>query len=101
MSVMMIRYQVAEAGVPELLGAIEATFEALAAKRPAGVRFAYGRRAGSTEFFALLELDEGVENPLLGLAEAGALQATVAKLAVGDPPKPQPVERLGAYGFPG
>jgi hypothetical protein len=98
---LMIRYQVAEEGVAEVSEAIEAAFEAVEAQQPQGVRYAYLRRAGSTEFIALLELDEGVENPLPGIEEARRLQATVAKWAVGPAPAPQPLDVLGAYGMLG
>lgn len=45
-----------------------------------------------------MELDEGVENPLLGIEAARRLQSTVAKWVVGDAPTPQPFELLGSYG---
>ncbi|WP_406311759.1 hypothetical protein OHA77_24035 [Streptosporangium sp. NBC_01639] len=97
MPVLMIRYQVADEGVAELVDAIEAAFAAVEAQRPEGIRYAYLRQAGSTEFIALLDLDEGVENPLPGIEAARRLQATVAKWAVGTGATPQPFEVLGAY----
>lgn len=100
MTVLMIRYQVAEEGVAEVAGATKAAFAALEEQRPEGIRYAYYRRAGSTEFVALLELDEGVENPLLAIGAARELQSTVAKWVVGEPPAPQPLDLLGSYGFP-
>jgi hypothetical protein len=98
MSIQMIRFQVASEGVAEVVGAVQAAVAALTAQQPAGVRYTYYRRAGSTEFVALLELDAGIENPLLGIAAARALQAAVARWVVGEPPVPQPLELLGAYG---
>jgi len=97
MPTMMIRYQVAEEGVTEVVDAVKKAFAAVSRQKPAGIRYTYFRRAGSTEFVALLELDPNVENPLPAIAEARALQATVAKWAVGDPPTPQPLEELGSY----
>ncbi|WP_326825991.1 hypothetical protein [Streptosporangium sp. NBC_01756] len=97
MPVLMIRYQVADEGVAELVDAIEAAFAAVEAQRPEGIRYAYLRQAGSTEFIALLDLDEGVENPLPGIEAARRLQATVAKWAVGTGATPQPFDVLGAY----
>ncbi|WP_436760984.1 hypothetical protein [Streptosporangium sp. V21-05] len=99
MPVMMIRYQVADEGVTEVVEAIETAFAEVETERPEGVRYAYLRRAGTTEFVALLELDEGIENPLPGIAAARRLQATVAKWAVGPTPAPQPLDVLGAYRF--
>ncbi|ACZ91458.1 hypothetical protein [Streptosporangium roseum] len=97
MSVFMISYQVADEGVAEVVEAIEKAFAAVDAQRPDGIRYAYLRRAGGTEFVALLELADGVENPLPGLAEARRLQATVARWAVGPAPAPQPFDVLGDY----
>ncbi|MET8334127.1 hypothetical protein ABZV14_27500 [Streptosporangium canum] len=97
MSVFMISYQVADEGVAEVVEAIEKAFAAVDAQRPDGIRYTYLRRAGGTEFVALLELADGVENPLPGLAEARRLQATVARWAVGPAPAPQPFEVLGDY----
>ncbi|MCP3164215.1 hypothetical protein [Myxococcus qinghaiensis] len=99
MPVLMVRYQVAEQGVAEVTQAVQTAFEAVRAQRPKGLRFSYFHRAGSTEFIALVELDEGIENPLFGIEAARALQAAVARWAVGEPPKPQAVERIGAYGI--
>lgn len=98
MPLLMIRYQVAEEGVEHVMRAARAAFEALEAQRPSGIRYAYYRRAGTPELIALLELDEGVENPLPAIPAARELQATVAKWVVGEPPTPQPVEVLGTYG---
>jgi hypothetical protein len=97
MTVFMISYQVANEGVSEVVEAIEKAFAAVDAQQPDGIRYAYLRRAGSTEFIALLKLADGVENPLPGIAEARRLQATVAKWAVGPAPTLQPFDVLGDY----
>ena len=97
MSVLMIRYQLADEGVAEVVEAIETAFTTVETQRPEGIRYAYLRRAGSAEFVALLELGDGFENPLPGIEEARRLQTTVAKWAVGTEPTPQPFEVLGAF----
>ncbi|MFE7397567.1 hypothetical protein [Streptomyces sp. NPDC057557] len=64
MPVLMIHHQVADEGVAEVVDAIEAAFAAVEAQRPEGIRYAHLCRAGSTEFIALLNLDEaGRESP--------------------------------------
>lgn len=98
MPVMMIHYQVRDEGVSEVERAVRTAFAALQAEKPKGIRFAYHRRSDAPEFFAVLELDPGIENPLPAIAAARDLQATVAKWVVGDPPMPAPFELLGAYG---
>ncbi|QIS10880.1 hypothetical protein [Nocardia arthritidis] len=96
---LIIRYAVTEdAGAAEVAAAVESAFQALHAAAPAGVRFTYGRVTGTKDFVALLELDEGVENPLPAIEAARALQATVGKWAVGSP-APVPFELLGSYGI--
>lgn len=97
MPVLIVRYEVAEEGVAEVCAAVEGAFAAVRELAPAGVEYSYLRRAGSTEFVALLRLADGVENPLPGIAAARHLQATVAKWAVGEPPAPQAFEVLGDY----
>jgi hypothetical protein len=93
----MIRYQVPDEGVAEVTAAVSAAFDALASKRPEGVRYAYYRCAERPELVALLELDEGVDNPLPTIEAARALQATVARWSVGGPPTPEPLTVLGEY----
>ena len=65
MPTLMVRYKTAEDGVDDVVRAVEAAFAEVNEQRPDGIRWIYWRRAGSNEFFALLELDDGVENPLL------------------------------------
>jgi|SRR5690242_1604512 hypothetical protein len=97
MPVLMISYQVADDGATEVTSAIEKAFAAVEAQRPDGVRYSYLRRADSGEFLALLQLDDGIENPLPGIEAARELQATVARWATGPAPVPQLVEVLGDY----
>lgn len=97
MPVLVISYQVADEGVSEVVDAIETAFAAVHRQQPEGVRYAYLHRAASGEFIALLELADGVENPLPGIAEARHLQATAAKWALGSAPTPQPFDVLAAY----
>jgi hypothetical protein len=46
---------IADEGVAEI---VETAFAAVKAQQPKGVQYAYGRRTGTTEFIALLELAE-------------------------------------------
>jgi hypothetical protein len=97
MSTLLIRYDIPEDGVEELVKAVEAGFAAVNEVAPDGIRWTYWRRADSTEFVALVELDEGVENPLFAIDAAKELQSVIAKWVDGDPPRPQPLQLLGAY----
>ena len=97
MPVLIVRYDVAEEGLAEVATAVEAAFAAVRESAPDGIRYSYLRRAGSTEFVALLQLADGVENPLPGIEATRLLQATVAKWVIGDPPAPEAFEVLGDY----
>ena len=97
MPTLMVRYEIAEDGVDDVVKAVEAAFAEVNEQRPDGIRFSYWHRAGSTEFLSVLELDEGVETPLLAIGAAKELQSVIAKWVVGDPPTPQPLRLLGSY----
>ncbi|MBJ6764842.1 hypothetical protein JGU66_29095 [Myxococcaceae bacterium JPH2] len=98
MPTMMLQYKAAEAGVPEVLSAVAATFAALKESKPKGlVRFTYYRKPGTTEFVGVLELEAGVENPLFGIEAARALVATVTRVAVGAAPMPVPLEVVAVH----
>jgi hypothetical protein len=97
MPTLIVRYDIPEEGVDDVVRAVESAFAAVNDRQPDGIRWRYWRRAGSTEFVALLDLDEGIENPLLAIDAAKELQATVAKWALGAPPAPQPLQLLGSY----
>lgn len=97
MPVLIVRYDVAEEGVAAVATAVETAFAAVRELAPDGIRYSYLRRAGSTEFVALLHLADNTENPLPGIDAARQLQATVAKWVIGDPPAPGAFEVLGDY----
>jgi hypothetical protein len=97
MPTLMVRYQTAEDGVDDVVEAVEKAFAAINEQRPDGIRFSYWHRAGSTEFLALLELDDDVQNPLLTIDAAEELRSVIAKWVIGDPPAPQPLTLLGSY----
>lgn len=97
MPTLIVEYDAPAAGVEEIIEAVRAAFAELAEEAPEGVRWTYCRRQDGTGFVALLELADGVENPLPDLAAARHLQATVAKWAIGEPPLPRPLEVLGSY----
>lgn len=98
MPMLMVRYQVPVTAAAEVADAVEEAFAGLAAARPEGVRFTYWRYADASEFVALLDLDDGVENPLPAIEATRRLQATVAGRAEGETPAPRPVRLLGSYG---
>jgi hypothetical protein len=97
MPLLIVRYQVAKEDAAEVTAAVEKAFDAVRQQHPEGVRYAYMRVTDGTEFLALLELADGVENPLPGIEAARELQAVVARCAVGPAPMPQLLDVLGDY----
>jgi hypothetical protein len=96
-TVLMVRYQVREESVADVEAAIEKAFAAIEAEQPAGIRYAMGTLPDGVTFVGVLELEDGVDNPLPGIPAARALQQSLPGLVVGEPPVPQPVQVLGSY----
>lgn len=102
MTVLTVSYQVREEGVPEVEAGIETLMAAISDERTAGIRrYALGKLPDGVTFVGLLELDDGVGNPLAGMAAAQDLQRALGTWVVGGPPVPQPVHVVGAYGWEG
>ncbi|WP_131737823.1 hypothetical protein [Actinomadura roseirufa] len=92
----IIRYEVDEKGATEVADAVQKTFSTLEERRPEGVRYAYYRAAGGTEFVAPPDLDEGTGNPLPDIEAARRPQAAVAEHVMGDAPTPRTFDLIDA-----
>ena len=97
MTVLTVRYQAREESVAEVEALIEKAFAAIEAEQPAGIRYAMGKLPDGVTFVGVLELQDGVDNPLPAIAAARELQQSLPGLVVGEPPVPQPVQVLGSY----
>lgn len=91
----MVRYTVQAEDAPQLDAAIERLFAAVHRQQPAGVRYWYGRLPDGATYVALLELDDGVDNPLPGLPEGRQFQEELRRFAAA--PLPEPVTVIGSY----
>lgn len=96
MTVLMIRSKVraeyaaeAEAGVKRLFAAVERA-------QPQGIRYASTRLPDGETYVALLEIEEGVENPLPGLPEFLEFGENLKKWQV-EPPVPEQLTVVGSY----
>lgn len=98
MTTLLLRYHVAEKDVQAVIRAVETAFAGLEREHPKGIRFSYFQVPDTTEFVGVLELDDGVENPLPKLESTRALKAVVDGVAVGSPPVPRPLRLLARYG---
>ncbi|MFF5992678.1 hypothetical protein [Prauserella flavalba] len=96
MPVQLVRFTTREADAPAVEQATETMLAALRRARPHGTRFAACKLADGVTFVNLLELDEGVDNPLPGIPECRAYQQRIPEWAL-EPSGPQPVTVLGSY----
>jgi hypothetical protein len=96
MSVQMAKAKVKTESVNDVQAAGKKMFAALEAAQPAGIRYAWCRLPDGETFVALVQTDEGVENPLPGLPEFQELQKVVGGSLAG-PPTVQSWTVVGSY----
>ena len=70
MSVLTVRAELKEEHVAEAEAAVQRMFAAIEREQLEGIRYASVKLADGVTFLALLELEDGVDNPLPGLPEA-------------------------------
>ena len=97
MAVVMARVAVKAECVGELEGAREKVFAALERECPVGVRYTSYRLADGVTYIALLEIEDGVENPLPAIAEFGEFQAGLKDWVDGSAPVVEQLEVRGSY----
>ena len=98
MSVLMVRAKVKPEHVQELDVAAERMFAAIEKLAPEGIRYASGRLPDGVTYVALLQVNDGVENPLPALPEFQAFQAGLQSW-VSEPPAAEPLAIVGSYRF--
>jgi hypothetical protein len=77
MSVQMAQAKIKREGVVDVRAATEKMFAAINATRPEGIRYASLLLADGQTFFAVVQVDDGVENPIPGFPEFRELQELV------------------------
>jgi hypothetical protein len=96
MSVMLLRADVKPESVAEAEAATKAMFASLEEAAPAGVRYASSRLSGSNTFVVLVQIEDGVENPLPAVPEWVAFQAQLKDWLAG-PPTTEELAVVGSY----
>lgn len=96
MTVQIVRFTADQADVADIEAALKTMVAALERAAPAGARFASCKLADGATFLNVLELAEGVENPMPNIAECRAFQQQLPVWAA-EPPTPQPVTVIGSY----
>ena len=96
MSVTMIRAKVKAERVADVEAAATTMFSAIEQAQPEGVRYASCRLADSATFVILLQLEEGIENPLAAVPEFREFQANL-KDWIAEPPTTEQLTVVGSY----
>jgi hypothetical protein len=96
MSVQMAEAKIKPENVTDVQAAANKMFAAIDAAQPDGVRYAWCLSPDGETFFALVQVDDGMENPIPGLPEFKELQANIADWLAG-PPSAQALAVIGSY----
>jgi hypothetical protein len=96
MNILMVRSKVKATHVTEVEAGIKRLFAALQQAQPEGIRYASCRLADGVTYVALLEIDEGVDNPLPTMPEFQAFQETL-KTSMTEPPTGEQLTVSGSY----
>jgi hypothetical protein len=97
-TVLVVQYKVEEASVAAFDAGIEKMFAAIEQEQPKGIRYAMGRLPDGVTVVGILELEDGVHNPLPGIAAARAFQEDLKGWVVGGrPPAPEKLDVIGSY----
>jgi hypothetical protein len=96
MTVLMAQAKIKPENVAELQPAAQKLFAAIEAAQPGGIRYAWVLLADGETFVALVQADDGVENPIPGLPEYQELQARLADSLAGEPTS-QALTVVGSY----
>ena len=96
MSVQMVQAKIKVESVTDVQAAAKNMFAAINAAEPEGIRYASCLLPDGETFVALLQVDDGVENPLPGLPEFREfIEGVEASRA--EPPNVQPLTVIGSY----
>ncbi|HLV98957.1 MAG TPA: hypothetical protein VKT82_09795 [Ktedonobacterales bacterium] len=98
MNVRMVRAKVKADHVTEVEAAVKSVFAALHEAQPQGIRYTSCRLPDGVTYVVLLEVDDGVDNPLPALPEFQAFQESL-KNGVAEPPTAEQVTVVGSYRF--
>jgi hypothetical protein len=93
---MMLRADVKPEDGADVEAAVAKMFAAIEQAQPEGVRYASCRLAGSSTFVILLQLADGIENPLPAVPEFKEFQANLPNW-LAKAPAPEQLTVVGSY----
>ena len=96
MSVQMAKAKIKTGGVTEVQAATKKMFAAINAAQPEGIRYASLLLDDGETFVALVQVDDGAENPIPSFPEFRELQEVVEGSRA-EPTTVQPLTVIGSY----
>jgi len=96
MNLLTVRATLKKEHVAEAEAAVRRMFAAIERERLEGIRYASVKLEDGVTFLAMLELEDGVENPLPGLPEAQEFYARLPEWYA-EPPEVGPGTLIGSY----
>jgi hypothetical protein len=96
MSVQMAQAKIKPEGVGDVQAATKKMFAAINSAQPEGIRYASLLLADGETFVAIVQLDDGVENPVPGFTEFHEL-LEVVEGSRAEPNDVQPLTVIGSY----
>jgi hypothetical protein len=96
MSVQMVQSKIKAESVADVQAAAEKMFAVINTAQPEGIRYASCLLPDGETFVALLQVDDGVENPLPGFPEFRELLERVEGSRA-EPANVQPLTVIGSY----
>ena len=98
MNIFMVRAKVKATNVAEVEAAAKRVFAVLQQIQPEGIRYTSCRLPDGVTYVAVLELDDGIENPLPALPEFREFQENL-KNWMAEPPVVEQLTVIGSYRF--
>ena len=96
MSVLMVRARIKPESVTEIEAAVKDVFQAIEEVQPDGVRYSSSRLPDGETYLILLEVDDGIANPLQNLAAFREFQENLKKW-LAEPPTAENLTVVGSY----
>jgi len=96
MNILMVRSKVKVTHATEVEAGVKRLFAAIHQAQPEGIRYASCRGADGVTYVVVLEIDEGVDNPLPTLPEFRAFQENL-KFWMAEPPTAEQLTVSGSY----
>lgn len=98
MSVLVLRFTASQDDVTDVETRIDEMMAAIHDAKPAGIRYTLGKLPDGVTFVGVLEIEDGVDNPLPAIAEARRFQQGLEGWSVDGKPAAQRLEILGTFG---